>query len=416
MLEIDELKVTVESPATWARRIRITVPAAQLARERKESAVRLARKARLPGFRKGKVPAQLMEKRFGPAIEQETLERVMGEAYREVIRKEGLKPITDGAIDNVQYQTGEDLTFDVGFEVRPQIELNRLGGFRFSRPVAEVQDEDVARVLEGLRNQNAAWQPIEGEPPLNGDMVSVQITPLDEAGGRPRRYELILGEGQADAAIEDVIRTLAPGEENDFAVELPENKEDPASGTRTLPIHLELLEAKRPEKPELDDAFASTLGDFEDLASLETRIREDLARDAVREVERAVRHQLITQILEANPVDVPTSMVTESLRRLVPDREGADPERIAQAREQVRPAAEFAIRRMLLVEKVAEMESLGVTEAELDERVAAIAERAGRTAGEVKAALRKEGRLAELAQEITENKVFGYLQSLSTIE
>jgi trigger factor len=417
MLEIEELKVTVESPAAWARRIRITVPADQLARERKEAAVRLAKKAKLPGFRQGKVPPQLMEKRFGAAIEQETLERVMGEAYRQVIRKEGLQPITDGSIDNVQYQSGKDLTFDVGFEVRPQIELNRLGGFAVRKPPIEVDDAQVDRVVVGLREQNAVWRPIEGQPPQNADLVTVEITPLDdEAGGRPRSYEVVLGEGQAAASIEDVIRTLSPGEENDFTVQLPENPEDPTGATKPHRVHVKIVEAKHPELPELDDTFARSLGDFEDLTVLRTRIREDLVKEAEREGKRAVRYQLAAHIFDANPFDVPSSMVTESLRRLVPEREGADPEQIAEAREQVRQPAEFAIRRMLVVEKVAEMESLSVTEAELDARVAEIAERAGRSFIEVKGLLRKDGRLAELAQEITEDKVFGYLESLSTIE
>jgi len=416
MLEIEELKVTVESPAAWARRIRITVPAEQLARERKEAAVRLAKKARLPGFRQGKVPPRLMEKRFGAAIEQETLERVMGEAYRQVIRKEGLKPITDGSIDNVQYQSGEDLTFDVGFEVRPQVELNRLGGFIVRRPSIEVDDAQVDRVLEGLRDQNAVWRPIEERPPQNGDMVAVEITPLDEEAGRPRRYEVVLGEGQAAAAIEEVIRTLLPGEENDFTVQLAEHAQEPAGASKAHAVHLKLLEAKQAEKPVLDDAFARSLGEFEDLGVLRTRIREDLVHEAEHEGERALRHQLASFIVEANPLDVPSSMVNESLRRLVPEREGADPQQVAEARERVRPAAESAIRRMLIVEKVAEIESLAVTEAELDARVAQIAERAGRSAVEVKGLLRKDGRLAELAQEITEDKVFGYLKSLSTIE
>jgi trigger factor len=226
----------------------------------------------------------------------------------------------------------------------------------------------------------------------------------------------VLGEGQAAAAIEEVIRTLSPGEENDFTVDLPENAEDPAGPSKPHAIHLKVLEAKQAEKPVLDDAFARSLGEFEDLAVLRTRIREDLVQEAVRERERALRHKLTSHILDANPFDVPSSMVNESLRRLVPEREGADPQQVAESREHVRPAAEFAIRRMLMVEAVAAIESLAVTEAELDARVAQIAEQAGRSAVEVKGLLRKDNRLAELAREITEDKVFGYLKSLSTIE
>src|SRR5688572_24344407 len=113
------LKVTIESPATWSRRLTITVPAERLEREKQTTTKRLAQRIKLPGFRKGKVPAQVLEKRFGPAIEQETIERVVGDAYREAVAQEGLHPISQAAIDNIDYQTGSDLTFRVDFEIRP---------------------------------------------------------------------------------------------------------------------------------------------------------------------------------------------------------------------------------------------------------------------------------------------------------
>lgn len=417
-LEIDELKVVMESPAATARRLRITVPAEQVARERRQAVARIAQKVRLPGFRKGKVPASVVEKRFGAAVDQEMLERVMGEAYRQVLRREGLQPITDGAIDNVQYQSGADLTFDVGFEVRPDVQLNRLGGFTVKRPAAEVDEAQADRVLERLRDENAQWQPFDDATPVNGDMVAVEITPLDDVAGperKPRRYELILGEGQAAAAIEDVIRTLRPGEENDVTVLLPENAEEPTAGEKPHSIHLHLLEARHAVKPELDDAFAKSLGDFEDLPALRARIREDLGREAEREAERAVRQQLLGHIVDANPFELPESMVDQYLRQMVPDREGHE-ERVAEARASVRQPAEHALRRMLVIEKVAEMESLTVSEAELDARLAEMAERAGRDARELRTMLRKNNRLHELVHEMTEDKVLDYLKSLSTIE
>src|SRR5262245_41830554 len=113
-----ELKITVEKPATWSRRLTITIPAEQLEQEKQNTARRLASRGKLPGFRKGKVPATVLERRFGPAIEQETIERVMGEAYREAIKREGLQPISQAAIDAIDYQAGSDLTFKVDFEVR----------------------------------------------------------------------------------------------------------------------------------------------------------------------------------------------------------------------------------------------------------------------------------------------------------
>jgi trigger factor len=411
-----ELKVSVEKPAAWSRRLTITVPAERIARERKVAVERLARRVRLPGFRKGKVPASVMEKRFGQAIEQETLEKVVGDAYREAIQQEGLQPITQGAVDNIDYAAGADLTFNVDLEVRPEIELNRLGGFMLQRQAPVVGDEQVDHVLDRLRDEQAVWKPLEEGTPVSGDMVIVDITPLHEGeSAQPRRYQIVLGEGQAVAPIEDAIRTLAPGQAAEFDVQLARDADDPASAPAPHHLLISLVEAKRPERPPLDDDFARGLGEFADLAELRLRVRQDLEREAENEAERALRGELIANIIEANPFEVPASMVTEYLARLIPKREDIDDARMSDIREQARPAAERAIQRMIVIERIADMESLHATPDQVDARVASIAERLGRSPGDVRAQLEKNKRLHEIEEEITEDRVIEYLKSLSTI-
>lgn len=415
-----ELTVTVEKPAAWSRRLTITVPADRIVQEKKEAVSRLAKQARLPGFRKGRVPAGVMERKFGPAIEQEALEKVVSDAYREALETEGLQPISQGSVENFEYQPGSDLTFNVELEVRPEIELERVGGFTIVREEAAVGDEQVDEVLQRLREENAVWTAKEGDPPVAGDRATVEITPLDAESGaepsKPRSYQIVIGEGEAIPAVEDAVRTLRAGEEADFEVELAADPEDPASEKKLHRMHIRMVELNAPQYPEIDDEFARGLGDFEDLATLRARIREDLEKEATREAERGVRLQLVQQIVEANPFDVPDSMIRGYLERALPAPEGADAQRVEAMREQMRPAAEQALKRSLVVERIAEMEGLRATPAELDARIDEIAERMGRSRGELMGQLRQGGRIEELEQEITEEKVFGYLASLSDIQ
>jgi trigger factor len=419
VVDAEDLKIAVEKPAAWARRLTITVPAERIARERRSAVERLARRVKLPGFRKGKVPAHVMEKRFGAAIEQETLEKVVGEAYREALQKEGLQPITQGSVENIDYAAGTDLTFNVDLEVRPEVELNRLGGFRFQRQVPVVDEAQVDQALERLRQEQAVWRALEADTPVAGDMVIVEITPLLEEGAeestKPRPYQIVLGEGQAAPAIEEAIVTLRAGEQGDFTVELPKDSEDPASPLEPHHIRIALVEAKRPERPPLDDDFARGLGEFEGVDDLRAKVRQDLQREAEQEAERHLRSELIGSIIDANPFDVPRSMTTDYMNRIMPPREGVDDAKLEEARESVRPAAERALQRMLVIDRVAELESLHATANEVESRVAAIADRLGRPAAELRAQLQKGGRLHEIEEEITENRVFDYLKSLSTI-
>lgn len=418
--EVAGLKVSVEKPAAWSRRLTITVPAESVAREKKDAVQRLSKRVKLPGFRQGRVPASMMEKKFGPAIEQEAIEKLIGDAYRQALATEGLQPITQGNIDTIEYQPGTDLTFNVDLEVRPEVELERVGGFTVMREQPAIGDQQVDEVLQRLREENAQWEPREDATPSAGDMATVEITPLDGATSaepsKPRQYQIVIGEDQALPAVEDAIRTLKAGEEGEFDVALPEDSEQPDGPTLQHRMHIRMLELKSPLLPELDDAFASSLGDFDSLDTLRARIREDLAQEASREAERAVRGQLVQQIVEANPFDVPASMVQNYLERVMPDREGGANEQLQQMREQMWPAAEQALKRMLVMERVADMEALHATPAELDQRIDDMAERLNRPRGEVIGQLRKSGRLDELEQEITEDKVFEYLKSLSEIQ
>ena len=419
-IEAPELSVSIEKPGAWARRLKITVPADRIAREKKSAVQRLSKRVKLPGFRQGHVPAAMMEKRFGPAIEQEAIEKVIGDAYREALASENLQPISQGSVDNVNYEPGNDLTFDVELEVRPEIELERVGGFTVIREQTPVADQQVDEVLQRLREENAVWRAKEDATPVAGDMATVEITPLDDATeaepSKPRQYQIVIGEGQAVQAVEDAIITLKAGETAEFDVDLPENAEAPEGATKPHRMRISVIEVKAAEYPELDDEFAKGLGDFDSLAVLRERIAEDLGRETEKEAERGVRMQLVQQIIDANPFEVPQTMVRGYLDQMMPAREGADPEKMEELRQQMWPAAENAIKRSMVVDRVAEMEALRATSAELDARVDEMAERMGRPRGEVIAQLRKNNRLDELEQEITEQKVFDYLKSLSEIQ
>lgn len=409
------LQVTVESPGSWARKLSIRVPAERLEKEKTEAARRLAQKVKLPGFRKGKVPAHVLEKQFGGAVEQEMLERVMNSAYKEAIQQEGLVPISQAAIENVHYHAGEDLTFDVQFEVRPEIELNQLGGFTVKRDVPEITDEAVDRVIDRLKEDHATYQPIvEGEALVLNDMATVEITSLEGPGaGQARRYQVVIGQGQVRPQIEDVIRAMSPGEQGEYTVDLPEGDDEAVTKPHNIRVHV--VDAKRPEYPPIDDDFAKKLGSFESLADLKQKIREDIEKEANAEAERGVRQNLVAQILDANPFEVPDTMVMQYLDQLIRPRKGDNQEDIDRMKEATKPAAVQALRRLLLIDRIAEMEGLRAAPDEVDQKLEELASRFNKPVHEVRSQFQKSGRLGEIEESLTEEKVFEYLKSLSDI-
>lgn len=422
-----DLQITVQEPASTSRRLSITVPRDRVRRTRSAVMAQIANNARLPGFRQGKLPPRILEQRFGPTIEQETLDRVIQQAYREAVESQGLRPISQGSIDNVEYEPESDLRFDAEFEVQPEVELARVSGFTATRPVAEINPDEIEAVLDRVRNEQGSWEPLESGRPGVGDQVTVEITQQgDDPEGEPRTYRFVIGEGQAIPDVEQAIQSLAPGEEGVFTARFPDDFPDTTQAGQEQQLHIRLSSAETKRLPELDDEFARSLGEFEDLAALRSRVEQDVRAESERNSEAQVRGQILEQILDANRFAVPPSMVERYLDAMTGHADNEEhrtqhnhsPEelqRLEQMRVVLRPQAEYQLKRMLVVERLADRENLRATQNEIDARVEEIARRNNHEASQVWLQLEKSGQLQALEAEITEDKVFEYLKSQNTV-
>jgi trigger factor len=414
-MDPSRLQVSLEEGERWRRTLSITIPAEIVTAERAATVRKLSSRVRLPGFRSGKIPASVIEKRFGPALDQELLDRVIGEAYRGVLEDRELRPISEGEVSDVDYQRDADLSFQISFDVAPTFELSRTSGFKVERRRMTVGEEQIEKVLTRLREQQGTWVPVESGMPEEGDKVSVRIQRLEVEGDEPRAYEFVLGKSEAIPDVEKAIRTLAPGEEGEFTVTFPEDfpTEEQRGETDRLRIFLDARKAL--EMPELDDAFAAQVGDFETLDALRERVRNDLEEEADEEAEGAVRGRLLDELLAANPFQVPVSMIDQYIQSILGDEQKLGPEQMEEARTQLGAQAEMAVKRFLVIEDLARSRGLRASPEEVDARVEEIAERSKTPPGEVYARLQRTGRLERLEQELTEDKVFEFLKSESTI-
>ncbi|MGH7458353.1 MAG: trigger factor [Longimicrobiaceae bacterium] len=415
-----DISVQVRESAAWTRRLLVTVPAGRVKQTRGRIAAEIAKRAKLSGFRSGKLPGRMVEQRYGPLIEQETVDRVVKEAYPEALEQSGFRPVSEGKVENVRYQPGTDTSFEVEFDVRPEPELARLGGFAVTRPAPTVSAGDVSAVIDRLRDEQALWRPLEDSSPGPGDKVRVDIVDLDEGKTEPRSYEFVLGEGQAIPEVEGAITTLRPGRRDQFQVRFPDDFPDREQQGAERRMEVHLVAGSRKELPELDDAFAQSVGTFEDLAALEARVKEDLEREAAQSAESELRSQLVECVLEANPFELPAGMVERYLDGVVRDGDKQlsddDLARRAEVRERLRPGAEWSLKRTLVIDQIAGKEGLGASREEVDVRVEELAAKHGRQPSELWVRLEKSGQLDALEREITESKVFDYLKSQSTVK
>jgi trigger factor len=411
-----QIDVAVEVGDGWTRKLTITIPPERVGRARAAERKRLGKRVRIKGFRRGKIPADVIEQRYGDFLDEHVRSVLVEEAYREAVDETDLRPAGAAHITNVQYAPGDRLTFQAEFEIMPTVTLDRVGGFKLERETTPVTDEEVSEILERIRSEHADWSEVERSP-VDGEKVSVAIEPLPEPDSEPtgeaRPYQFVLGSGQALEDVESAIKGIEPGNAGTFEITFAGEGEDAVSETRRLHIRLDSVEEQ--VLPDLDDALAAKAGDFEDLAALEEAIRSDLARHHEEEGEARLRGQIIQAVIDANPFAVPHALVDRYLDEMIQAPEDADPEKVREARTELAPLAEGRIKEQLVIDKIIERQELHASDEEVREEIERLAEARGISTAELRRQLAREGSFESVGRNLAVEKVFEYLKGESSI-
>ena len=409
------ITVTKTAEDSASKALHVSIPVDRVEEATTKAVRQYAKRARLPGFRQGKAPEAVVRRRFSNEIRQWVIEEVIREGWEEAKTSESLKPIGDPSIRNLKFEEGQPIEFELLVEVRPELKLGRLGGFSLTRTVPPVTDAMVTEQLGRLREQRATWLPIEGARPAPGEMVRVDVSPIENGEAKEAQpYTMVLGDGQALPSLEEKIMTLLPGQTIDTDVRFPDDHPDTDKRGTSRSVRLTLHEVKRQELPVLDDGFAKEIGDFDTLDALRAAVQEDLTATTARDADASVREQLVQQLIEANGIEAPASMVDRMLHSLLHAYEvGHD--KAEQFNTEFRPVAAAQVRRELLLSAIAEQQSLKATEADVDARIARIAEQRKATPAQIYTSLEQAKRLPELTRSITEEKVFDFLLKQSTV-
>ena len=403
------LTITPTETTGVSRRLQISVPADTVASFEDQAARKYATQVRIPGFRPGKAPPSMVRKRFPEAVRQEAIEIVINEAFRVAIEQQGLKLAAQPHVHDLKATPGEALEFELHCEVRPELALDTVDGFTITRKENVVTDELIEEQIERIRDQKAQWTPVE-EKAAPGDMVTVSLATADADGTLPegKEYRIVLGGGQAIPGIEEVIMETAPGATTEKSVRWPDDFPDETQRGTTKLVRVVVKDVKKKTLPALDDAFAREVGDFDTVQALRDAVRTDMTEHAKREADADVKGQLIEQIIEANPFDVPKAWVMQMVDGYMQMYGVPEQQRQTFAQEFM-PMAERQVRRDLVIDTLAERESLQASAADVDARIEELAKARNADPGQVYAQLQKSGRLTEIERELTEERVFAWL-------
>ena len=418
------MNVNVEEISSIKKKVSIEIPGDEVTKEVDSFYKDLGKKANIKGFRPGKVPRNILERYFKDYVKAEVVQKLIGESYPKALTEANLEPVAPPVIDPGEFSEGKSFQYSAVFDVKPDIKLEGYTGLEIEGKKEELKDEEVEQRLKSLQNLHANLKTVsEGRPIQTGDYVIVDYEA--SVGGKPLEgakaldFTVEVGSGQFIPTFEEKLIGLNPGEEKEIEVSFPEDYGYQKWAGKTILFHVKIKEIKEKILPVLDDEFAKDLGDYSSLEELKTKLRGEIEKEKELALERQLKDQVVDQLLEANPFEVPESLVEEQAKALASDMklrlaaQGMDLKNLGVTEEKLqgdyKAMAQKQVKTFLILEKIASQEGIAATDEEADERLKEMAERMHQKFDVVKRYYEKNGLLPEVKAGILRDKTLHFL-------
>jgi trigger factor len=314
------MQVSVESTSALERRMTIGVPAERIETEVTKRLQQTARRAKVAGFRPGKVPMNVIRQRYEDTARQEALGDLIQATFYEAIVEQKLNPAGAPSVEPKTFEKGKDLEYVATFEVFPEIQLAGFDGITVERLQAEVNDADVDNMLEILRKQNTRFEAVE-RAAENGDQLNIDfVGKIDGeafAGGSAKGTPLVLGSGRMIPGFEDALVGVKAGEERVINPTFPADYQNLDLAGKTAEFTVTVNSVSAPQLPELNDDFFALFGVKEGgLEGFRAEVRKNMDRELRQAIKSKVKNQVMEGLLAANPVEVPKALIGNEVNRL----------------------------------------------------------------------------------------------------
>lgn len=370
------MQVSVETSSGLERTLKVAVPAEEIEKQVASRLTEVARTARIKGFRPGKIPRKVVEKRYGGQVRQEVLSEVLQRSYAQALQQENLNPAGGPQIRTDQAGPGKDFEFTATFEVFPDIQLPKIEGLAVERPEVEITDADVDDMLERLRGQRATWEPVE-RASAEGDQVTVDFVGRIEGetfkGGEGRQIPVVLGEGTMLEDFETGLYGVNAGDEVTVPVSFPEDYRNEELAGKQAEFTVNVTAVAEHRLPEVDEDFARQFG-IEDgsLEQLRSEVRENMQRELDERIRQKLKTQVLDRLVEHNPVELPRALVDQEIAALQQEamrRMGLDDPAKAPPAETFREGAVRRVHVGLLINELISTQDIQLDRARVDAHI-----------------------------------------------
>ena len=416
-------KTTVSAPESWKRVLDVEIDRAYFDGEYQKN-LRQARRTHIrPGFRKGKVPLDMVEKDLGGEVRMDTLEAVVPRAYQAAIVEHAFMPITDPVMQDLKMDDDAPVKVSLEVEIRPEIEAKDYDDLPLTPREPALAENAVEEMLQRLANDRAVWDAVD-RPAAAGDQVKVDITPREEGGEVDeekiaRDYAFEVGAEGNFAEFDEAMTGAAAGDEREVTVTYPDDYTNEALQGRTVAYGIVVNSVNEKTMPEIDDAFAASLKEGQTLLELRAAIRDELLAEETRRVEDAIREEIVDLLVERNPVELPPSLVERYLDSSVEQMkqrsaymgQPTGDEQIAAFRISARPHAERSLKTMMIIESIRRQEEVEASAERIEAKIAEIAGKSGFPLESYREFVKKNGDEERIAHEVGDDMVFDLLKS-----
>ena len=402
------------------RSVEIEIPLDEVERARERVTNSIKGRVRLPGFRPGKAPVNIIQSRFESEIRNEVLELLLPQAFRDRVQKEELKVVGTPDISDLHFEPGQPIRFKADFEVAPEFEIADYRGLPVKYEEPQVSEEEIDKRLESMREGKAEYPNLDPRPIENGDYVLVHLRSLSGLA-EPIDQDVQIHVGGEDTlpAFNESLIGLSPEETRQIDITYPEEYGQSKLAGKTVSFEITPKFVRRKELPALDDEFARDLGDYQNLGELREAVRRSLFGEKQYVAQQTAKEELIDRLVEGNDFPVPDAYIDRQIENQVRGQlqtlagQGVDPNSIkldwAKVKEAQREKATRNVKASLLLEKVADREGIRATQDEVDSEVNRIARQEREAVAVTRARLDKEGMLARIAGHIQTEKTLQFL-------
>jgi trigger factor len=415
-----------ETASSTKRQIEVQIPPEEVSRETEVLIQKYQKLARIPGFRKGHVPASIIRQRFSQDIQNDVIDALVPKYFRKEAERLKLIPISQPRVTDLRTNDGQAMHFKASFEVMPEIKVEGYKELRAEHPEISVTDEEVEESLKSVQEQKATFSPIEGRAIQDGDYAQVSLdgTPKNEqAGTKPVHMDDVLVEVGGKTTMPEFtenLRGASPGEERTFDVLYPEDFSDERLRGQTFSYKVKINANKQKSLPELNDEFAKEVGEFATLDEVRKRIREGMEHERKQTAEREAKDKLLAELIRRNEFEVPDALVEHQvdlrldrgLRALAAQGMSAEHMKkmdLGRLRSGQRDQAVQEVKAALLLEKIAEEEKIEVGDEEIINEIEALAKQTNQAPDAIRARLTRDGALDRIRDRIRNEKALDFL-------